>query len=318
MRDEAADGPTLEEVRAFVHLARELHFGRAASGLGVARSSLSETIRRLEAKLGTVLFERTSRRVTLTRAGARLLPRARGVVSGVAGLRAAAPSASRGTGGVLRIGMEANGFAELTRPILATFRLLHPGVTPVLREFDGIGQSFLDRHLDVALTKSPVLDDRLEVIEMAREDRGLLVDADHPRAGTADGSIADFLDDPFVALAPEYRAYWMADEHRGGERPRIGGEAFTLLEVLHSVTHLGLVTTAGRSIPLSYPVPGMAFAAVRDLSPVVLGVAVRAGDERPVVADFLDVVREAVHGWEGPAGPASVGAADQSSLVGSR
>lgn len=299
VRDDAAARPTLDEVRAFVHLARELHFGRAASSLGVARSSLSETIRRLEGKLEAVLFERTSRRVRLTRTGARLLPRARGVVGGVARLQSAAAAPPRDTPGVLRIGLEANGFAELTTPILATFRARHPDMVPILREFGGVAQSFFDSHLDVALTRSPLLDERLEVHEMAIEPRGLLVGADHPRVGTRDGSIADFLDDAFVAVVPACRGYWMADEHRGGERPRIGGEAFTMQEILYAVAHLGLVTTAGRSIPRSYPFPGIGFADVGDLSPVALAATVRAGDDRPVVTGFVDLVREVVEGLAG-------------------
>lgn len=147
-----------------------------------------------------MLFERTSRRVFLSDTGARLLPRARGVVGGMAGLRSAAVARPRETAGVLRIGLEANGFAELTRPILATFRARHPDIVPVLREFGGVAQAFFDGHLDVALTRSPLLDPRLDVNEMAIEPRGLLVGADHPRAGMEGGSIADFLDDPFVAL----------------------------------------------------------------------------------------------------------------------
>lgn len=65
-------------------------------------------------------------------------------------------------------------------------------------------------------------------------------------------------------------------------------------EVLHAVAHLGLVTTAGRSIARSYPVPDIGFAAVDDLSPVVLAVAVRAGDARPLVAEFVALAREVV------------------------
>jgi DNA-binding transcriptional LysR family regulator len=286
--------PTLAELEAFVHLARALHFGRAASRLGVARSSLSETIRRLEDKLDAVLFERTSRRVVLTDAGARLLPRARGVIGGVAGLQSAAAAPSRSEAGVVRIGLEANDFAELTRPILATFRARYPTTVPILREFAGAPQTFFDGQLDVALTRSPLADERLEVHEMAIEPRGVLVSSDHPLAGTAGGSIVDFLDDAFVAVAAPCRDYWIAQEHRGGERPRIGGEAFTVQDVLSAVSHLGLVTTAGRSIPRSFPFPGIAFAEVGDLSPLVLGVAVRAGEARPMVLEFVELVREVV------------------------
>jgi DNA-binding transcriptional LysR family regulator len=289
-----ASRPTLDELEAFVHLARALHFGRAAGRLGVARSSLSETIRRLEEKLQTVLFERTSRRVVLTETGARLLPRARGVIGGVAGLQSAAVAPSRPDPGVVRIGLEGNGFAELTQPILATFCARYPATVPILREFTGVPQTFFDGRLDVALTRSPLVDDRLEIHEMAIEPRGVLVPTDHPLAGTEGGSIVDLLDDAFVAVVAPCRDYWIAQEHRGGERPRVGGEAFTTHDVLLAVAHLGLVTTAGRSIPRSFPFPGVGFADVGDLSPVVLAVAVRTGESRPMVVDFVELVREIV------------------------
>jgi len=289
-----ASRPTLDELEAFVQLARALHFGRAADRLGVARSSLSETIRRLEDKLQTVLFERTSRRVVLTQTGARLLPRARGVIGGVAGLQSAAATPSRGDAGVLRIGLEGAGFAELTHPILATFGARYPATVPILREFGGTPQAFFDAQLDVALVRSPLADERLEIHEMAVEPRGVLVRADHPLAGTEGASIIDLLDDPFVAVAAPCRDYWIAQEHRGGERPRVGGEAFTVHDVLFAVAHLGLVTTAGRSIPRSFPYPGLGFADVGDLSPVVLAVAVRAGETRPMIVDFVELVRDIV------------------------
>jgi DNA-binding transcriptional LysR family regulator len=64
-------------LRSFVAVAEELHFTRAASRLFVAQQALSRDIVRLEERLGTRLFVRTTRRVTLTPEGARLLDRAR-------------------------------------------------------------------------------------------------------------------------------------------------------------------------------------------------------------------------------------------------
>jgi DNA-binding transcriptional LysR family regulator len=64
-------------LRTFVAVAEELHFTRAASRLFVAQQALSRDVRRLEALLGTPLFVRTTRRVTLTPEGQRLLDRAR-------------------------------------------------------------------------------------------------------------------------------------------------------------------------------------------------------------------------------------------------
>ncbi len=64
-------------LRAFVTVAEELHFTRAAARLYVAQQALSRDVRRLERELGAELFVRTTRQVTLTADGERLLPHAR-------------------------------------------------------------------------------------------------------------------------------------------------------------------------------------------------------------------------------------------------
>lgn len=66
----------LRRLSYFIVVAEELHFGRAAVRLHVAQPSLSRQIRLLEADLGLTLFERSTRRVTLTPAGALLYPEA--------------------------------------------------------------------------------------------------------------------------------------------------------------------------------------------------------------------------------------------------
>src|SRR6478736_2111320 len=71
----------IRSLRYFVVAAEELNFTRAAARLYVAQQALSRDIKRLEAQLGTTLFLRTTRRVTLTPDGERLLARARDLVA---------------------------------------------------------------------------------------------------------------------------------------------------------------------------------------------------------------------------------------------
>src|SRR6516225_1434782 len=88
----------LRQLEAFVAVATELHFGRAAERLHMAAPTLSELIRRLERELGTPLFTRTTRRVALTSAGAELLARSKIILDEVAAAGAAVRRVAAGGG----------------------------------------------------------------------------------------------------------------------------------------------------------------------------------------------------------------------------
>src|SRR3954471_14179165 len=77
-------GMETRELRYFVAVAEELHFGRAAERLGIARPPLSRAIRQLERRLGVTLLERTSRSVAVTAAGRVLLREGRAALDAVA------------------------------------------------------------------------------------------------------------------------------------------------------------------------------------------------------------------------------------------
>src|SRR5882724_7727411 len=94
----------LSDLRSFVAVAEELHFGRAAERLRVTQPPLSRRIRRLEDELGVKLFRRTTRRVEISDAGRSFLAEARAVLDAAAAAVSSARRADRGETGRIAIG----------------------------------------------------------------------------------------------------------------------------------------------------------------------------------------------------------------------
>jgi DNA-binding transcriptional LysR family regulator len=114
----------LRQLRYFVTLAEELHFGRAAAREHIAASALSQQVQRLERALGVLLVDRANRQVALTAAGARFLIEVREILEHVdraavlaQGLAPAPPA--------LRVGVLDEGY-DAVRPILRAVQAQHP------------------------------------------------------------------------------------------------------------------------------------------------------------------------------------------------
>ena len=118
----------LRDIEAFVAVAEELHFGRAAARLHISQPPLSNRIRQLEADLKVDLFIRSTRNVALTEAGQRLLDPARQVLNQLAIARAVADSIVTGEEGRVRVGF-AGASSQRSLPMLSrAVRELHPGI----------------------------------------------------------------------------------------------------------------------------------------------------------------------------------------------
>ncbi|MBB3221661.1 LysR family transcriptional regulator [Pseudoduganella umbonata] len=120
--------PNLNDLAAFVIVAREGSFTRAAAQLGVSQSALSQTIRSLEERLGVRLFTRTTRRVAPTDAGDRLLAEIAPRLEGIEGALAALSDMRDKPAGSLRI----------TASEHATDSILMPKLTKLLRAYPDI------------------------------------------------------------------------------------------------------------------------------------------------------------------------------------
>ena len=144
-------------LRAFVAVAEELNFTRAAERLFIAQQALSSQIQQLETRLGAKLFERTTRRVSLTETGERLLPHAvptlRTLDAGVAELEAAR-RAERAT---LRVGLSGTAMVPLAGETMRLFAERHPEVELKVSNtgLDRPGASLKEGDVDVAFVRPP-------------------------------------------------------------------------------------------------------------------------------------------------------------------
>lgn len=194
----------IRQLEAFVAVAEELHFGRAAARLHLAQSPQSQTIRKLERDLGVTLFDRSTRSVSLTPAGAALLPHARRVFEELELGRQATRAVSGEVYGTVAIGFSGALNHRTLPPLTRAVRRRYPQVTLklVAGVLTGDGIARIERgSLDLAfvalpLDSSPGLRSRL----VAREPLGVALPVDHPLAGAGSVDLADLADEDFITI----------------------------------------------------------------------------------------------------------------------
>jgi len=125
--------PDLRQLRYFLAVAEELHFGRAAERVGIAQPPLTQQIQKLEALLGCRLFER-GRKTTLTEAGAALLEETRRILPQVTRAVESTRRAARGETGHLRVGVPPSVLLSALPAAIRKYRELYPEVQFILRE----------------------------------------------------------------------------------------------------------------------------------------------------------------------------------------
>ena len=184
------------ELRYFVAVAEELHFGRAAQRLGIAQPPLSRAIRQLEHRLGTDLLTRTSRAVTLTGAGSVLLREGRAALDAVEAAdrrTRRAASAAAGHAGLVLV-TKAGASGELLAKLLDAYAA-EPGAAAVDVVLCGIGEQerlLRDGRADVALLHRP-FDSAVgfDTEELLTEGQVVVLPAGHPLCGRPHLRIAD-------------------------------------------------------------------------------------------------------------------------------
>lgn len=290
----------LRALEYFVAVAEERHFTRAAARMLVSQSGLSAAIKSLEAELQATLFQRTTRRVQLTAAGAALLPEARRALAAArAGAEAvsAVHSLQRGT---VSVGvMQQMGLVELPR-VLARYHQRYPGVELRLRQASArdLHRLLIEGELDLAVASPPdPVDDRLVAVDLFHTPLVLACRADNPFAKRKTVTANDLVGQNLVGFPRGWVIRTLADRkmHESGVHVDFNieiNDTATLLDLVEAGLGVALIAEALatqrralRTVQLSGPVVDWTISVV----------AVAPGPTNPAAGELWQLITRLAH-----------------------
>jgi DNA-binding transcriptional LysR family regulator len=148
----------LRQVRYFVAVAEECHFGRAAKKIGIAQPALSQQIKQLEQELGGELFTRTKRHVSITDAGKVFLTEAKLLLAQADHAKKTVEDAFSGNVGELVLGFVESATWTVLPRSLAVYRRLYPNVKVLLQPLHTVKQihAIRDGKIDIGILGTPI------------------------------------------------------------------------------------------------------------------------------------------------------------------
>jgi len=197
-------GVDLRHLQAFITVAEERHFGRAAERLNLAASPLGRVIRALEDEVGTPLLTRTTRRVDLTAAGAAFLPQAQAILAQLEQAASLARRTAQGESGRVRLGYMGAAQAALLPRLWRTLRATHPDVQLDVTELctPDQRQALLAGELDAGLMALPVWHDDLRARPLASIPLLAALPQEHPLAARASLSLRELAQEDWLTCTP--------------------------------------------------------------------------------------------------------------------
>ena len=240
----------LRQLRHFVVLAEEMHFGRAAKRLFMTQPALSNSLMRLEEEMQVRLFERDSKAMSITVVGRAMLQRAQEIVSLTEKLEQFGRSMAAGRAGMIEIGFTGTLLYRGLADILNRFSAAFPEIDLSVREISSQVQIDMLRsgRLDAAFINSPVPPAGLSSLALFEERFVACLPDRHPLAGKRQIDVKELRDDVFVMFSrdpsPAYYDHVMSICAAAGFQPKVrigAGQVLSIVALVASGLGVSLV-----------------------------------------------------------------------------
>ncbi|MFI0468425.1 LysR substrate-binding domain-containing protein [Saccharopolyspora sp. 5N102] len=288
----------LRHLQAFVAVAEELNFRRAAVRLHMSQPPLSQQIKRLEHEVGVALLRRTTRQVALTAAGEAFLREARKTLQSAEAAPRLARQAAAGEIGVVRLGFSGQTSYRVMLLIVRKFRERYPNVRfDILSPLYGgeLVDQINQHEVDAGLLRLPVPTEGLCVRELEQHPLAAALPEDHRLARVQRLGLDDLRGESFISY-PTNRGSVVnqlvqAACLRHGYSPDFVQEApdtHTILSLVGAGSGVSLVPSTAAHLK----VPGVVLVPVHDAPPIPLALVWRADDPNPALAGLIGLLDE--------------------------
>ncbi|HEX2658838.1 MAG TPA: LysR substrate-binding domain-containing protein [Polyangia bacterium] len=284
-------------LRAFVAVAEELHFGRAARRLHLSQPPLSMQIRRLESDLGTRLFERDRRGVVLTPPGEALLGRARHLLAEAARAKTEVARIASGVAGAFPLAYTAAATHRLLPRMVPLMRARMPDVRLELTEIRSVDQADAIREgrIELGLVCAPV--DALDLVLHPLTEERLMValPQQHPLARRSVVRVSELDGEPYVGVRPDVEPGWalaaLRSVHAAGVRLDVVQETDTKIAMLGLVAARVGLSIVGESMR-ALGRQGVVYRPLRGVDLRLVLAALAPHEPTPRAKNFLALARE--------------------------
>ena len=285
----------IRHFRYFLAVAKHKNFSRAAAQLGIAPPTLTRQIQDMESALGTRLFLRLQREVSLTDAGRALQAEAELTVRQFEAAQLNAQRAGRGETGHIELGYVASAvFSGVLQKQVSSFRLRYPGIGFTISEnlMPALPGLIEEGRLDVGYVRSPMhLPEALSTISLLVEGFALALPDSSWLCRLKEINAAHLQNEIFIL--PEQISGTLQVAAQGGYAPTLGPQPGGLVAVVALVSLGQGVAVVPESMVDHIKLPNVVYRRIQDCQPSsFLSLVYRRFEKAPAVARFIEHVKD--------------------------